>query len=203
MRVSPLVFSAAVRLAWLDGTAQLEGSVGPYSAEGPYGPNGPVGSYEPDETYAAAGSNDTFGPSGTFGPNRSFGPNGTYGPYEAMMTATTTIKTIGLARRSRTELSTEFFLIPDVDGIGTHSGASVASVISVPPPNRTISINHPTRNVGYAEEKITPVMPNGPYYQSILRDRPWALPLAALSAAVMLLMAVFEIFVLFKVNPWV
>ncbi|XP_015110964.1 uncharacterized protein LOC107037108 [Diachasma alloeum] len=130
--------------------------------------------------------------------------------YEAMMiaaaaagvtTGATTMKTIGFMKRSRTELSTEFFVIPDVaEGSGNGSVGSVASVISVPPPNRTISINHPTRNIGYAEDgRFTPgVSVNAPYYQNILRERSWALPLAALSAAVMLLMAVFEIFVLFK-----
>lgn len=90
--------------------------------------------------------------------------------------------------RTQVELSTEYFLvparIPDRAGV-----ASVASVVSVPGPNRTISIfrgGQPGRNGA---------QPNG---QTLLRQQPWALPLAALSAAAMIFMVGFEIFVLLK-----
>ncbi|XP_046427712.1 uncharacterized protein LOC124183355 [Neodiprion fabricii] len=94
-------------------------------------------------------------------------------------------------RSPQVELSTEYFLVPQVpDRTG---GVSVASVVSVPGPNRTISIfrgGQPGRNGagGFAH----------PTAQSLLRQQPWALPLAALSAAAMIFMAGFEVFVLLK-----
>ncbi|XP_011308918.1 uncharacterized protein [Fopius arisanus] len=128
------------------------------------------------------------------------GPDSAYEMMIGLSTGTTTMRTIGLIRRNPAELSTEFFVIPDVGAVGgNNSVGSVASVINVPPPNRTISISHPTRNVGYVEDtRFTPGAPHSNFYQNVLRERSWALPLAALSAAVMLLMAVFEIFVLLK-----
>lgn len=120
------------------------------------------------------------------------------------------------------ELSTEFFLVPDV--VADKSGddlASVASVVSIPTPNRTISIyrgagNRGGNNLGGQTRGGFPVDDNArihatggtvgvvsvPTQQPILRQRNWALPLAALSAAAMLLMASFEIFVLLKVR-WI
>ena len=107
------------------------------------------------------------------------------------------------------ELSTEFFLLPDIIE-KNEDLASVASVISVPTPNRTISIYRGsgggrTRNGGgYPVDDITRIQGGvgvvGVATQPLLRQRPWALPLAALSAAAMLLMAGFEIFVLLKVD---
>lgn len=92
------------------------------------------------------------------------------------------------AVRTQVELSTEYFLVPQIpDRTGV---ASVASVVSVPGPNRTISIfrgGQPGRN-GVQQSP-----------QSLLRQQPWALPLAALSAAAMIFMAGFEVFVLLKV----
>lgn len=103
------------------------------------------------------------------------------------------------ARTSRTrdyELSTEFFLVPSE--IGQHGLASVASVISVPAPNRTITVfRSPSPGVKKGQEVEVRPTP-----KSLLKQRPWALPLAALSAAAMLLMASFEVFVLFKVGPF-
>ncbi|XP_012537730.3 uncharacterized protein LOC105837471 [Monomorium pharaonis] len=96
------------------------------------------------------------------------------------------------APRSRDyELSTEFFLVPSE--IGHHGLASVASVISVPAPNRTITVFRTPPGVRKSQE-----VEMRPTPKSLLKQRPWALPLAALSAATMLLMAGFEIFVLFK-----
>lgn len=97
------------------------------------------------------------------------------------------------ALRSRDyELSTEFFLVPSEIG---HGLASVASVISVPAPNRTITVFRTPPGVRKSQE-----VDMRPTPKSLLKQRPWALPLAALSAAAMLLMAGFEIFVLFKVG---
>ncbi|XP_025161954.1 uncharacterized protein LOC105183617 isoform X2 [Harpegnathos saltator] len=98
------------------------------------------------------------------------------------------------APRSRDyELSTEFFLVPSEIG---HGLASVASVISVPAPNRTVSVfRTPPNRKGQAEHEVE-MRPTTP--RSLLKQRPWALPLAALSAAAMLLMAGFEVFVLLK-----
>ncbi|KYM79941.1 PREDICTED: uncharacterized protein LOC105619585 [Atta cephalotes] len=95
------------------------------------------------------------------------------------------------ASRSRDyELSTEFFLVPSEIG---HGLASVASVISVPAPNRTITVFRTPPDVRKSQEVEMQPTP-----KSLLKQRPWALPLAALSAAAMLLMAGFEVFVLFK-----
>lgn len=97
------------------------------------------------------------------------------------------------------ELSTEFFLVPGLDAAVDRNGlASVASVISVPAPNRTVSVHKlpPGRKRGQAEIEAD----TRAYPRSLLRQRPWALPLAALSAATMLLMAGFEVFVLLKVG---
>ncbi|KAL0110894.1 hypothetical protein PUN28_014085, partial [Cardiocondyla obscurior] len=95
------------------------------------------------------------------------------------------------APRSRDyELSTEFFLVPSDIG---HGLASVASVISVPAPNRTITVFRTPPGIRKSQE-----VEMRPTPRSLLRQRPWALPLAALSAAAMLLMAGFEVFVLFK-----
>ncbi|EGI62447.1 hypothetical protein G5I_09232 [Acromyrmex echinatior] len=95
------------------------------------------------------------------------------------------------APRSRDyELSTEFFLVPSEIG---HGLASVASVISVPAPNRTITVFRTPPGVRKSQE-----VEMRPTPKSLLKQRPWALPLAALSAAAMLLMAGFEVFVLFK-----
>ncbi|XP_043273807.1 uncharacterized protein [Venturia canescens] len=116
------------------------------------------------------------------------------------------------------ELSTEFFLLPNI-GDKNDDMASVASVISVPTANRTITIFRGnggnnrvvhgdgirTRNSGFpldegARNSIGTGAPGTVFLnnQSLLRQRSWALPLAALSAAAMLLMAGFEIFVLLK-----
>ncbi|XP_066595594.1 uncharacterized protein [Prorops nasuta] len=89
------------------------------------------------------------------------------------------------------ELSTEFFLVP---GGAERNLASVASVVNAPVPNRTVSIlRAPPKKI-----QDTPKDVEGFRTRSLLRQRPWALPLAALSAAAMLLMAAFEIFVLLK-----
>ncbi|KAL2720897.1 Metabotropic glutamate receptor 7 [Vespula squamosa] len=93
------------------------------------------------------------------------------------------------------ELSTEFFLVPSEDTADRNGLASVASVISVPAPNRTVSVfRMPTRK-GQERETESTRLPSSRF---LLRQRPWALPLAALSAAAMLLMAGFEVFVLLK-----
>ncbi|XP_050462083.1 uncharacterized protein LOC126857048 [Cataglyphis hispanica] len=90
------------------------------------------------------------------------------------------------------ELSTEFFLVPSETG--QHGLASVASVISVPAPNRTVTVfRSPPPGIRKGQE-----VEMRPTPKSLLKQRPWALPLAALSAASMLLMASFEVFVLFK-----
>ncbi|XP_025991876.1 uncharacterized protein LOC105202571 isoform X2 [Solenopsis invicta] len=105
--------------------------------------------------------------------------------------ATATAAAMARAPRSRDyELSTEFFLVPSEIG---HGLASVASVISVPAPNRTITVFRTPPGVRKSQE-----VEMRPTPKSLLKQRPWALPLAALSAAVMLLMAGFEVFVLFK-----
>lgn len=110
------------------------------------------------------------------------------------ITATATATAMARAPRSRDyELSTEFFLVPAEIG---HGLASVASVISVPAPNRTITVFRTPPGVRKTQE-----VEMRPTPKSLLKQRPWALPLAALSAAAMLLMAGFEVFVLFKVGP--
>lgn len=94
--------------------------------------------------------------------------------------------------RAQVELSTEYFLVP---ARVPDNRASVASVVSVPGPNRTISIfrgGQPARSY-----------PQPANAQNLLRQQPWALPLAALSAAAMIFMAGFEIFVLLKVCTFV
>ncbi|XP_024878563.1 uncharacterized protein LOC112458949 [Temnothorax curvispinosus] len=104
-----------------------------------------------------------------------------------------TVTATAMARTSRSrdyELSTEFFLVPSEIG---HGLASVASVISVPAPNRTITVFRTPPGVRKSQE-----VEMRPTPKSLLKQRPWALPLAALSAAAMLLMAGFEVFVLFK-----
>lgn len=96
------------------------------------------------------------------------------------------------------ELSTEFFLVPSDATMDKNGLASVASVISVPAPNRTVSVfKMPPGKKSQEIETDT-----RPYPRSLLRQRPWALPLAALSAATMLLMAGFEVFVLLKVGSF-
>ncbi|EFN63794.1 hypothetical protein EAG_10132 [Camponotus floridanus] len=111
----------------------------------------------------------------------------------ATITASWPGPTTARTPRSRDyELSTEFFLVPSE--IGQHGLASVASVISVPAPNRTITVfRSPSPGVKKGQEVEVRPTP-----KSLLKQRPWALPLAALSAAAMLLMASFEVFVLFK-----
>ncbi|XP_011690123.1 PREDICTED: uncharacterized protein LOC105451401 [Wasmannia auropunctata] len=104
-----------------------------------------------------------------------------------------TATAMATSRTSRSrdyELSTEFFLVPSEIG---HGLASVASVISVPAPNRTITVFRTPPGVRKSQE-----VDMRPTPKSLLKQRPWALPLAALSAAAMLLMAGFEVFVLFK-----
>jgi len=108
------------------------------------------------------------------------------------ITATATA-TARVPRSRDYELSTEFFLVPSEIG---HGLASVASVISVPAPNRTITVFRSPPGVRKSQE-----VEMRPTPKSLLKQRPWALPLAALSAAAMLLMASFEVFVLFKVDP--
>ncbi|XP_043513475.1 uncharacterized protein LOC122530511 [Frieseomelitta varia] len=93
------------------------------------------------------------------------------------------------------ELSTEFFLVPSDVAMDRNGLASVASVISVPAPNRTVSVFKVPPGKKKSQEIETDARP---YSRSLLRQRPWALPLAALSAATMLLMAGFEVFVLLK-----
>jgi len=111
------------------------------------------------------------------------------GPANASATATVTAR----EPRSRDyELSTEFFLVPSEIG---HGLASVASVISVPAPNRTVSVFRTPPGIRKSQE-----VDMRPTPKSLLKQRPWALPLAALSAAAMLLMAGFEVFVLLKVG---
>ncbi|XP_032672776.1 uncharacterized protein LOC116844824 isoform X2 [Odontomachus brunneus] len=112
------------------------------------------------------------------------------------VTATASWLCLAEARTPRSrdyELSTEFFLVPSEIG---HGLASVASVISVPAPNRTVTVfRTPPSRKGQLEHEVE-MRPTTP--RSLLKQRPWALPLAALSAAAMLLMAGFEVFVLLK-----
>lgn len=96
------------------------------------------------------------------------------------------------------ELSTEFFLVPSDVAMDKNGLASVASVISVPAPNRTVSVFKMPPGKKNQEIEVD----TRPYSRSLLRQRPWALPLAALSAATMLLMAGFEVFVLLKVGSF-
>ncbi|XP_006622181.1 uncharacterized protein LOC102681257 [Apis dorsata] len=95
------------------------------------------------------------------------------------------------------ELSTEFFLVPGLADVAMDRNglASVASVISGPAPNRTVSVYKmpPGKKSQTEIETDTRAYP-----RSLLRQRPGALPLAAPSAATMLLMAGVEVFVLLK-----
>lgn len=108
--------------------------------------------------------------------------------------------TVATPRSRDYELSTEFFLVPSEIAVAHgHGLASVASVISVPAPNRTITVfrNTPPGRKGQVEREVE-MRPTTPRF--LLKQQPWALPLAALSAAAMLLMAGFEVFVLLKVG---
>ncbi|XP_058800388.1 uncharacterized protein LOC131669497 [Phymastichus coffea] len=83
-------------------------------------------------------------------------------------------------RQLRAELSTEYFLqVSPAD----RRRSQVASVVSVP-----------AAGDASAPRAAAPA----PRPQPLLRPQPWALPLLALSAAAMLLMAAFEVFVLLK-----
>lgn len=127
--------------------------------------------------------------------------------YEAMMIAAAVAGvSTGTTTTSHPQLSTEFFLVPSQQP-DKNNLASVASVVSVPAPNRTISI-YQTPRFPLEDSRmpghpvLTATTTTGLHHQhSILRQRSWALPLAALSAAAMLIMAAFEIFVLLKVLP--
>ncbi|KAK0174906.1 hypothetical protein PV327_010618 [Microctonus hyperodae] len=114
--------------------------------------------------------------------------------YEKMMIAAAVAGvSTGTTTTKRPELSTEFFLIPE--SLSEKNGiASVASVVSIPAPNRTISIQQLPPRFPTDDSRVTMIN----VHQTILRQRSWALPLAALSASAMLLMAAFEIFVLLK-----
>lgn len=96
------------------------------------------------------------------------------------------------------ELSTEFFLVPSDVAVNGHGLASVASVISVPAPNRTVSVFRTAPNGKKSQEHEVEIRTNP--IKALLKQQTWALPLAALSAATMLLMAGFEVFVLLKVS---
>lgn len=171
MRISPVVLSAAVELACVGGRMAQNDIIN-------------TSNYSFEEIMIAAA-------------------------VAGVSTGTTTTKTnlqknIWKTQR-KTELSTEFFLIPDINysNNDNNSISSVASVISVPAPNRTISIGHNIKN-GILNSDGTKLMPgvrlHGGIYGGILRQKTWAMPLVALSAAAMLLMAAFEIFVLLKVR---
>lgn len=154
MRVSPVIITAAARLAWLD-----------------------VNMAHHDINSSLIGLGSVT--------------------YEKMMIAAAVAGvSTGTTTTKRPELSTEFFLIPE--SLPEKNGiASVASVVSIPAPNRTISIQQSPPRFPTDDSRVT--MTNN-VHQTILRQRSWALPLAALSASVMLLMAAFEIFVLLKVR---
>ncbi|KAK0160959.1 hypothetical protein PV328_008306 [Microctonus aethiopoides] len=151
MRVSPVIITAAARLAWLD-----------------------VNMAHHDINSSSIGLGSVT--------------------YEKMMIAAAVAGvSTGTTTTKRPELSTEFFLIPE--SLPEKNGiASVASVVSIPAPNRTISIQQSPPRFPTDNSHVT--MTN--VHQTILRQRSWALPLAALSALAMLLMAAFEIFVLLK-----
>lgn len=169
MRVSPIILSAAARLAWLDGRMTHEDIIASALVSSP-------SSLSTTTTRTAARESISF---------------------EAMMI---TAAVAGVSTGTTTtgpELSTEFFLIPDSHHPDKNNLASVASVISVPAPNQTISIYPPPRFP--IDDTRIPGYPVVTPHQTILRQRTWALPLAALSAAAMLLMVAFEIFVLLKV----
>ncbi|XP_043475006.1 uncharacterized protein LOC122506747 [Leptopilina heterotoma] len=102
----------------------------------------------------------------------------------------------------RPELSTEFFLVPvNIGGGGgerERGDASVASVVSVPAPNHTISIYHRGGPGGRSPSLEAPKIGTVTRLWPMIRPHPWALPLVAFGAVTMLLMACFEIFVLCK-----
>lgn len=83
---------------------------------------------------------------------------------------------------------------------------SVATVISVPAPNRNVTLlNRSSPLGGKSQLPAGGIFTQQNHHQqgdnvSLLRERPWALPLIALSIVAMLLMAGFEVFVLLKVR---
>ncbi|XP_044585053.1 uncharacterized protein LOC123265394 isoform X1 [Cotesia glomerata] len=169
MRVSPIILSAAARLAWLDGRMTHEDIIASALVSS-------TSSLSTTTTTRTAARESIS--------------------FEAMMI---TAAVAGVSTGTTTtgpELSTEFFLIPDSHHPDKNNLASVASVISVPAPNQTISIYPPPRFP--IDDTRIPGYPVVTPHQTILRQRTWALPLAALSAAAMLLMVAFEIFVLLK-----
>ncbi|XP_051173818.1 uncharacterized protein LOC127289741 isoform X2 [Leptopilina boulardi] len=102
----------------------------------------------------------------------------------------------------RPELSTEFFLVPvNIGGdrvSGDRGDASVASVVSVPAPNHTISIYRGPGGHRSTSTIDTTKLNSATRLWPLIRPHPWALPLVAFSAVTMFLMASFEIFVLCK-----
>lgn len=177
MRISPIVLSAAIELACVGSSRMAQ--------------------------------NEILTSSSSSNRNYSFEEIMIAAAVAGVSTGTTTTQKNSWRSQRKTELSTEFFLIPDVhNSHDNNSLSSVASVISVPAPNRTITVGHNMRNIGLngggggdGSRIIPGVRLHGGIYSSgILRPRTWAMPLAALSAAAMLLMAAFEIFVLLKVK---
>lgn len=104
---------------------------------------------------------------------------------------------------SRAELSTEFFLVPELFDRNS-TGGSVATVISVPAPNRNVTLLNRSSSLGGGGVGIFTQQNHHQQSDSVslLRERPWALPLISLSIVAMLLMAGFEVFVLLKVTIW-
>lgn len=95
------------------------------------------------------------------------------------------------------ELSTEYFLVPAVDRVKQQQEpASTASVVSVPASGTR---GHQRPGPAIVNSGDDPRIGPAPH-QPLLRQQSWALPLAALSAVAMLIMAGFEVFVLLKVR---
>ncbi|XP_008215692.1 uncharacterized protein LOC100679778 isoform X1 [Nasonia vitripennis] len=93
------------------------------------------------------------------------------------------------------ELSTEYFLIPALDRVKQQQEpASTASVVSVPASGTR---GHQRPGPAIVTSADDPRIGPAPH-QPLLRQQSWALPLAALSAVAMLIMAGFEVFVLLK-----
>lgn len=104
-----------------------------------------------------------------------------------------------LAQLSSSKLSTEYFLLPTT---GPQSTQGHSAYESPSPPPSSIGGGHQRPAEVIVRKPVSAIWLNGMLsnQQPILKQQPWALPLAAFSVFAMLLMAGFEIFVLFKVN---
>lgn len=110
------------------------------------------------------------------------------------------LETIGISKADRFEMSTEFFVVPTQsdlyvtndlthgNGIMSKSGLIMAPKISINATSTTIS----PLNIPSYPSVTSSHIPSG------LRKEPWVIPILVLALLTMIMMAGFEVFVLFK-----